>query len=70
MSQQYPASWKQCATCVYWMGARETNVFGERVTVESAMAKGACMCRNSGWFKQQRQACSSCVKFEKWPVLK
>jgi hypothetical protein len=52
------------------MGARETNVFGERVTVESAMAKGVCMCRDSGWFKQQRQACFSCVKFEKWPVLK
>jgi hypothetical protein len=70
MSQQYPASWKQCATCAFWTGARETNYFGERVTVESPMAKGKCMCRGSGWFNQERQANFSCQRFEKWPCLK
>lgn len=70
MSQQYPYSWKQCATCAYWTGTRETNVFGEYAVVESPMAKGICKCRVSGWFNQQKQANASCLKFEKWVALK
>ena len=70
MPQQYPYSWKQCATCAYWTGVRETNVFGEHVNVESPMAKGICKCRGSGWFNQPKQANSSCLKFEKWVALK
>ena len=49
MSQQYPRSWKQCATCAYWTGARATDTFGQRVYVDSAMSKGKRMCRGSGW---------------------
>lgn len=71
MAQQYPASWKNCATCVYWSGTRKTNYFGEWVKTESAMAKGLCLCRDSGWFRRDKQANASCVKgYEKWPVLK
>ncbi|MBR1975440.1 MAG: hypothetical protein IKA20_06275 [Clostridia bacterium] len=70
MSQQYPASWKQCATCAYWMGARETNRFGEWVKVESYSTRGKCMCRGSGWTNMEKQANASCSHFEKWPVLK
>ena len=70
MSQQYPASWKQCATCAYWTGNRETNIFGEWAKVDSPMAKGKCMCQKSGWRNQDKQANSSCASFQKWAVLK
>ncbi len=70
MSQQYPASWKQCATCSYWTGSRETNCFGEWVKVDSPMSKGKCMCRGNGWTNQEKQANSSCLSFSKWTVLK
>lgn len=70
MSQQYPYSWKQCATCAYWTGARETDRFGQRVYVDSPMQKGKCMCRGSGWTNMEKQANSSCTSFEKWSVLK
>ena len=70
MSQQYPASWKQCATCTYWTGARETNIFGEWSKVDNPMAKGKCMCRGNGWTGMEKQANSSCVKFSKWSALK
>lgn len=70
MSQQYPSFWKQCATCVFWMGQRETNRFGEYVKVESSMTKGKCMCRGNGWTNQEKQANFSCRTFQKWPVLK
>ena len=70
MSQQYPANWKHCATCAYWTGNRESNIFGEYSKVDSPMAKGKCMCRGSGWTNQDRQASSSCQSFQKWTVLK
>ncbi len=70
MAQQYPYNWKNCSTCAYWTGVRETNYFGERVTVESYNTRGKCMRRNSGWFNQEKQACASCPYFEKWAVLK
>lgn len=70
MSQQYPANWKHCATCSFWTGSRETNVFGEYSKVDSSMAKGKCMCQNSGWKNQEKQAGFSCQSFQKWSVLK
>ena len=70
MAQSYPASWKQCATCAYWMGNRETNRFGEWVKVESSMVKGKCMCRGNGWTNHDKQAGSSCSAYQKWAVLK
>lgn len=70
MAQRYPASWKNCATCVYWMGQRDTNYFGEWVQVDSSSTKAECRCMQSPWRRQQRIASNSCVKYEKWPVLK
>lgn len=71
MSHQYPASWKQCATCAFWAGKRETNTYGQYALVDSTMEKGKCMCRGSGWTNQDKQAGSSaCSSFQKWPVLK
>ena len=70
MAQSYPSSWKYCATCAYWGGARESDYFGKNVKVESSMAKGKCLCRASGWRNQDKQASSSCNRYEKWPVLK
>ncbi|MBP3391945.1 MAG: hypothetical protein J6L76_04075 [Clostridia bacterium] len=70
MSQMYPHSWKLCATCGYWTGTRETNIFGEWVRVDSSMAKGNCLCRTSGWRTTPRQADSSCASYEKWVGLK
>ena len=69
MSQQYSSSFKNCATCEYWTGSRETDNFGQRVEVDSSMSKGRCMCRNSGW-SGERQANASCNHYEKWAPLK
>lgn len=70
MSQQYPSSWKQCATCAYWTGKRETDTFGQRVYVDSAMTKGKCLCQKSGWAHCEKQANASCTHFDKWSPLK
>lgn len=70
MSQQYPHGFTVCATCAYWAGEREPDTFGQRVTVESSMARGKCMCRGSGWTHTEKQACAHCSSYEKWPVLK
>ena len=70
MAQQYPNSWKQCATCAFWTGERECDRFGQRVTVASAMTKGRCAIPKGGWKNQQRQANCQCKDWQKWPVLK
>lgn len=70
MSQQYPSTWKQCATCTYWLGKRECDCFGQRVTVSSPMEKGKCAIPRGSFKGADRQANGSCVDFEKWPVLK
>lgn len=71
MSQQYPPSFKNCATCDYWGGSRTTDTFGQRVECDSAMAKGKCYCKSSGWASNPgRQANSSCNSWQKWCALK
>ena len=70
MSQSYPYSWKQCATCSYWGGTRSTDRFGEHVSVDSSMTKGKCMNRSCQWSNQDKPAGFACNSFEKWPVLK
>lgn len=69
MSQQYPSNWERCATCAYWTGNRETDTFGQRVYVDSAMSKGKCLCKGSGWTNREKQANASCNHFEKWESL-
>jgi len=70
MSQQYSSSFRNCATCAYWTGLRETDNFGQRVCVDSSMSVGGCMCRESGWSNSKRQANASCSHYEKWAPLK
>ena len=70
MAQQYSGSWKQCATCVFWTGVRESDYFGQRVTVDSSMVLGRCAIPKGGWRNYQRQAGQTCSDWQKWPVLK
>ncbi len=71
MSQTYPREWKNCATCNYWGGARDSGTLRERVTVDSANQKGKCLCRGSGWTNRELAASTpGCRGFEKWSVLK
>ena len=70
MSEQYPNSWKNCATCAYWVGPRDVDDFGSRVYVSSYNMTGKCMCRFGGWHRQQRQAgMAACNDYRKWPVI-
>ena len=69
MSQTYPSSWKHCATCVYWTGRRDIDIFGQRITVDSTQTKGRCMCRSSGWYRVETAASLTCNGFLKWPAL-
>ena len=71
MSQQYPSNWKVCATCAYWAGRRESDYFGQRVTVSSPMDKGKCAGPvRCGYKGQDKQADSHCGEYQKWLVLK
>ena len=69
MAQSYPASWKNCATCAFWLGKREPDYFCDNVKTDGATARGKCLCRSSGWFHQEKTASSSCQKYEIWPPL-
>ena len=70
MARQCNSSMKFCATCAFWMGARETDSFGTYAKVESDMTKGKCMCPTGGFKMQERQALASCTSFKKWSVLR
>ena len=70
MAQQYSKTWKQCATCTYWTGPRSVDSFGERVTVDSPMTTGVCVCNGNGWKGRERQANQDCPAFEKWKALR
>ena len=66
MAQSYPASWKNCATCGYWMGPRETNYFLQTVKLDGP---GKCMCRKSGFMDRERTPSATCSYYIKWVVL-
>lgn len=66
MAKSYPSNWKNCATCGYWVGPRDTNYFGQTVTIEGV---GRCMCRKSGWMNRERDPSLSCQHYQKWCVL-
>ncbi|MBQ9099589.1 MAG: hypothetical protein IJY50_09215 [Clostridia bacterium] len=69
MSHSYPASWKNCATCAYWVGKREADFFTQWSRVESISAAGKCMCRKSGFMNREKPASASCSYYLKWAVL-
>ena len=70
MASQYPGSWKQCATCAFWCGARQCDRYGAYVYVDSSVALGKCAIPSGGWKNQNRQAGAVCGDWQKWPVLK
>ena len=70
MAHKYPGSWKNCATCSFWSGTRETDYWGNWVTIESATAKGKCLCRTSGWVRMDKSASKSCNSYDQWAPLK
>ena len=70
MSMQYPNTWKHCATCAFWTGAREVDYWGQRVTVDSCSTKGKCCIPRGGWKGMERTAGGICSDWQKWPVLK
>lgn len=69
MDQQYPGNWNVCATCAYWAGKRESDTFGNRVTVDGPHENGKCCIPCGGWKGQNKQANSTCTDWKKWPVL-
>ncbi|MBE6582855.1 MAG: hypothetical protein E7648_06305 [Ruminococcaceae bacterium] len=70
MAQNYYASWKNCATCAYWMGERTCSTFNQYATVPSSSEKGTCKIPKGPWRNCERSASSSCSSYEKWPILK
>ena len=70
MAQQYPSSWKNCATCAYWSGPRETDYWGSWSKVENPSVGHKCIIPRGGWKGHQMQASSSCRDWMKWPALK
>ena len=71
MANQYTHNFKICATCEYWGGNRRfTDSFQKTIEVASAMDRGACYCKNSGWSSTPKQANSTCRSYEAWRALK
>lgn len=70
MATTYPKSWKQCATCAFWSGARQSDVWGDNVTVDEATVRGKCAIPSGGFKHHDMPACSTCSDWQKWPVLK
>lgn len=67
----YSNFFKNCATCAYWCGSRETDYFGSQVKIQDDNAKGKCMAPfGQGWRGQDRTASMACNGFKKWEVLR
>ena len=67
----YSNFFKNCATCAYWCGSRETDYFGTNVKIQDDNAKGKCMAPlGKGWRGQDRTASMTCNGFKKWDVLR
>ncbi len=70
MATTYPKTFKYCATCTFWMGNRECDHFGQRVTVPGSSEKGRCAIPKGGWRNFEKQASSQCTSWQKWSVLR
>lgn len=67
---QFPNSWKYCATCAFWTGARKCENFGQSVQVGTSAEKGQCENRSCGWRGSTRNADQTCNAWQKWSALK
>ena len=70
MANSYSGTWKNCATCTYWMGNRETDRFGQRVILPTVSEKGKCGIPRGPWRGQTKICSTQCSSWQKWPVLK
>lgn len=71
MSYQMSGTQKLCATCVYWIGQREPNFYGNAVILENQSVKGKCWCLSGPFARAERSSnMGACSKYEKWPVLR
>ena len=62
-------SQKLCATCVYWIGRRDVDLYGSKVT--NCDQEGRCAIPSGPHRNTQRQAnFCACSRYEKWPVLR
>lgn len=59
---------KNCATCAYWVGARQPNRLGF-VEVRSKMDSGRCGAKGLNESRTY-QATYSCSKYCSWQILK
>lgn len=69
MSQKYRKVFKLCATCEYWAGSRETDIFRLDAIVDSISSKGKCVLE--GAYKGlDKSANATCAKWQAWGVMK
>lgn len=66
----FSSGMKLCATCALWGGERKVGMIVPAyfVEVRDAGDKGRCM--GGSYFNQDMSAMATCVKYQKWPVLK
>lgn len=62
----HSSTWKVCATCEYWAGARTPDTFQSRVTYDQR-GKGRCLGK---WKGHERTASDTCSGWTKWAVMK
>ena len=68
---QYICDSKYCATCSCWSGERKIcDSWGNRLEVSSPMSTGKCQNRNSGYWRQTKQANGGYSEHEKWRALR
>jgi len=68
MSQtSLPPSFKNCATCAFWGGARTANPTRSLVVFESEQ-RGECL--GGGFNRATMNPLASCSQWEKWSVLR
>ncbi len=70
MANNYPSSWKNCATCAYWMGERDCDYFNQHSIVSGPSERGTCKIPSGPWRNSNKAANESCSSYMKWPVLK
>lgn len=64
----FPAHVKNCATCDYWAGQRNSNIYQKLVQVKEFTDKGKCNNLKCGFRNQQMPAGTgtSCDYYQKW----
>ena len=70
MAQTYAKSFNNCSVCNYWGGSRQADTYGTRVAVSSSSVKGKCLNQKGPWRGQEKNAGTTCPKWEAWSALK